>query len=59
MKLGDKAVIVGIGGTESTLKDCDTISWAQAIEAGYKAVQDAGLSVKDIGAILEAPHPIL
>ena len=46
--LRDRAAIVGIGEIPFVLGDSGKSCWAMGIEASYKAVQDAGLSVQDI-----------
>jgi acetyl-CoA acetyltransferase len=51
--LKDKAAIVGIGEIPFVKGDSGKSPWAMGLEACYKAVQDAGLSVQDIDGIME------
>ena len=52
-KLRNKAAIVGIGELPFVKGDSGKSPWAMGLEASYKAVQDAGLSVQDIDGIME------
>ena len=51
--LRDRAAIVGIGEIPFVQGDSGKSPWAMGLEASYKAVQDAGLSVQDIDGVME------